>query len=65
LVEKEQHNHKSEWMDDDSEELSDVEVPNIRVHSVQAEDVMIMTCSQVLVGQNVEGESNLEEQDEV
>jgi hypothetical protein len=36
----------------------------IRVHSVQAEDVMIMTCSQVLVGHNVEGESKLEEQDE-
>ena len=36
----------------------------IRVHSVQAEDVMIMTCSQVLAGQNVEGESKLEEQDE-
>jgi hypothetical protein len=32
---------------------------------VQAEDVMIMTCSQVLAGQNVEGESKLEEQDEV
>jgi hypothetical protein len=65
LAEKEQHSHKSEWMDDDSEELSDAEVPNIRVHSVQAEDVMIMTCSQVLAGQNVEGESKLEEQDEV
>jgi hypothetical protein len=36
----------------------------IRVHSVQAEDVMIMTCSQVLAGKNVEGESKLEEQDE-
>jgi hypothetical protein len=36
----------------------------IRVHSVQVEDVMIMTCSQVLAGQNVEGESKLEEQDE-
>ena len=64
MAEKEQHNHKSEWMDDDSEELSDAEVPNIRVHSVQEEDVMIMTCSQLLAGQNVEGESKLEEQDE-
>jgi hypothetical protein len=64
LAEKEQHSHKSEWMDDDSEELSDDEVPNIRVHSVKVEDVMIMTCSQVLDGQNVEGESKLEEQDE-
>jgi hypothetical protein len=33
----------------------------IRVHSVQEEDVMIMTCSWVLVGQNVEGESKIEE----
>jgi hypothetical protein len=31
---------------------------------VQVEDVMIMTFSQVLAGKNVEGESNLEEQDE-
>ena len=64
MAEKEQHSHKSEWMNDDREELSDVEVPNIRVHSVQVKYVMIMTCSQVLAGQNVEGESKLEEQDE-
>lgn len=37
-------------LDDESEELSNVEGPDLRLHSVQAEDVMTMACSQVLIG---------------
>jgi len=65
LVEKEQYNNKSEWMVDDMEGLSDVEGPVLKIQSMQAEYVMTMTGSHVLIGQNVEGESELEEQESV
>lgn len=50
-------------LDDESKELSNVEGPDLRLHSVQAEDVMTMACSLVLIAQYVEAESKLEEQE--